>query len=121
MGLRGFGAQWLLVIKAYACRLRAGYVATGILLCLLGVGVVFYQISESCEDSTIAGTYKGYPWCTDILDHVNLTFVGVVAILVGVVVLSLGGPLHWILEKSSTAEDESPGHNQVVEKSPGST
>ena len=53
----------------------------GILLCLVGTGVVYYQISESCEDSTLAGAYKGYPWCTDVLDQINLTFLGVLALL----------------------------------------
>jgi hypothetical protein len=69
----------------------------------VGVGVVLYQASESCEDSALANAYRGYPWCSDILDHINLTFVGVIALLAGVVVIGLGGPLHWILEK-----DEKP-------------
>ena len=76
----------------------------GVVLCLLGVGVVFYQVSESCEDSALQATYQGYPWCTDVLDHINLTFVGVVALLVGALVLALGGPLHWLLEPSSEAK-----------------
>jgi hypothetical protein len=67
---------------------------------------VFYQISESCEDSAIANAYSGYPWCTDVLDHINLTFIGIVALLVGMVVLALGGPLHWILEPSAEPEGE---------------
>jgi len=86
--------------------LRGGYLVGGILVCIAGIGIVFYQISESCEDSTIASAYAGYPWCTDILDHINLTFIGVIALLVGIVVLALGGPLHWILEPS--AEPEAP-------------
>jgi hypothetical protein len=61
---------------------------------------VLYQVSESCEDSALANAYRGYPWCTDILDHINLTFVGVIALLVGIVVVGLGGPLHWIIEPS---------------------
>jgi len=73
-------------------------------MCLIGVGIVYYQVSESCEDNTLAGAYKGYPWCTDVLDHINLTFAGVVALLVGIVVLALGGPLHWILEPSSDSD-----------------
>jgi len=72
----------------------------GIVLSLIGVGVVLYQLSESCEDSALEGAYQGYPWCTDILDHINLTFVGVIALLAGIIVLALGGPLHWILEPS---------------------
>jgi hypothetical protein len=86
--------------------LRAGYVFSGILLFLVGVGVVLYQVSESCEDNTLASAYKGYPWCVDILDHVNLTFIGLVALFAGVVILALGGPLHWVLEPSSEREDE---------------
>jgi hypothetical protein len=39
------------------------------------------------------------------LDHVNLTFIGVVALFAGVVILALGGPLHWLLEPSSEPED----------------
>ena len=95
-------------------RLRVGYVFSGILLCLIGVGVVFYQLSESCEDSTLANAYKGYPWCTDILDHVNLTFVGVVALLAGIIILSLGGPLHWLFEPSQEPEDEAPRQNDAI-------
>jgi len=86
-------------------QLRSSYVITGIFLCLIGVGVVFYQVSESCEDSTLAGAYKGYPWCTDVLDHVNLTFVGVLALLAGVTVILFGGPLHWIFEPSLEPEE----------------
>lgn len=85
--------------------MRTGYLLAGILLCLIGVGVVLYQVSESCEDNTLANAYKGYPWCTDILDHVNLTFVGVVALFAGILILALGGPLHWLLESSSEAEN----------------
>jgi hypothetical protein len=91
--------------------LRAGYVFSGILLCLIGVGVVLYQVSESCEDNTLANAYRGYPWCTDILDHINLTFVGVVALFAGIVILALGGPLHWILEPSSEPENEALDRN----------
>ncbi len=92
-------------------QLRAGYVFAGVLLCLVGVGVVLYQLHESCEDSTLAGAYKGYPWCTDVLEHINLTFVGVVALMVGVVVLFLGGPLHWLLEPSSEPENAALNRN----------
>lgn len=60
-----------------------------------------YQVSESCEDSSIASEYQGYPWCSDILDHINLTFVGVMALFLGLVVIALGGRLHWLLEKGS--------------------
>ena len=75
------------------------------MLCLIGVGIVYYQVSESCEDNTLAGTYKGYPWCTDILDHINLTFAGIAMLLVGIVVLALGGPLHWLFKPSSEPDD----------------
>ncbi len=34
------------------------------------------------------------------MDHVNLTFVGVLSLFAGVVVLALGGTLHWMLESS---------------------
>jgi hypothetical protein len=78
--------------------LKTDYLLSGILLCLIGAGVVFYQVSESCEDSTLANAYQGYPWCSDILDHINLTFLGVIALFVGILVLALGGPLHWVLE-----------------------
>jgi uncharacterized membrane protein len=81
--------------------LRRGFVLAGILLCLIGVGIVFYQINESCEDSALANAYQGYPWCTDILDHINFTFVGVVVLLAGILVIILGGPLHWMLEPTS--------------------
>ena len=85
----------------------------GILLCLVGTGVVYYQISESCEDSTLAGAYKGYPWCTDVLDQINLTFLGVLALLAGIVVLAIGGPLHWLvegsLEPNTSAQNQYPG------------
>lgn len=85
--------------------MRGGYIIAGVMLCLIGVGIVYYQVSESCEDSTLSGAYKGYPWCTDVLDHINLTFAGVVALLVGLVVLALGGPLHWLLERPKAGED----------------
>lgn len=80
------------------------------MLCLIGAGTVLYQINESCEDNTLASAYKGYPWCTDILDHVNLTFLGVLALLAGITVIILGGPLHWLLEPSS--ESDLPPQNQ---------
>lgn len=80
--------------------MRSSFLAAGLVLCLAGLGVVLYQLSESCEDSALAKAYWIYPWCSDVLDHINLTFVGVVALFVGVVVLALGGPLHWILEPS---------------------
>jgi len=84
-------------------------------MCLIGVGIVYYQVSESCEDSTLAGTYRGYPWCTDILDHINLTFVGVAALLAGIIVLALGGPLHWVLEPSSGSDDLATSVNGLSE------
>ncbi len=93
--------------------MKGGFLVGGVLLCLLGVGVVYYQVSESCEDNTLAGAYTGYPWCTDVLDHINLTFVGVVALLLGAVVLSLGGPLHWLVERVSPSEDPSTGETRA--------
>ena len=72
---------------------------------------MYYQVSESCEDNTLAGAYKGYPWCTDILDHINLTFAGVVALLAGILALAFGGPLHWVLERSSDSDDLAPNQN----------
>jgi hypothetical protein len=78
--------------------LRITYLVVGAVLCLVGVATVFYQFSESCEDSTLAGAYQGYPWCSDVLDHINLTFAGVIAVLAGVIVFVLGGPLHWVVE-----------------------
>jgi hypothetical protein len=88
--------------------LRSSYLILGAVLCLLGVGTVLYQASESCEDNTLANAYRGYPWCTDVLDHINLTFVGVVAILAGVIVLGLGGPLHWIVGPEKVLEQGVP-------------
>lgn len=84
--------------------MRTGFLVSGIVFCLAGAGVVLYQLSESCEDSALASVNHVYPWCSDVLDHLNLTFVGVLALFVGLAVLALGGPLHWILEPS---EEES--------------
>lgn len=81
--------------------MRREFVLSGVLLCLVGVGIVFYQVNESCEDSALANAYNGYPWCTDVLDHINLTFVGAGALFAGAIVILLGGPLHWMLEPSS--------------------
>lgn len=75
------------------------------MLWIIGAGIVLYQVSESCEDSALAGGSKRYPWCTDVLDHINLTFARVVALLAGVVVLAHGGALHWILEPSTQLDD----------------
>lgn len=85
--------------------MRSGFLISGIVLCLVGVGVVLYQLSESCEDSAIASANRMFPWCSDVLDHVNLTFVGVLALFAGIVVLALGGSLHWILEPSKDATE----------------
>jgi len=62
--------------------------------------MVLYQLSESCEDSALASASWMYPWCSDMLDHINLTFLGVLALFAGLVVLALGGTLHWLLEPS---------------------
>jgi hypothetical protein len=91
--------------------MRTVYLISGILVCLIGVGVVLYQVSESCEDSKLANAYRGYPWCTDVLDQINLTFVGVVALMIGVIILALGGPLHWVLEPSHEDESEALNRN----------
>jgi len=78
--------------------LRSTYLVAGVFLILIGAGVVFYQLSESCEDSPLASSMHPFPWCSDVLDHINFTFVGVIALFAGVLVLALGGSLHWILE-----------------------
>jgi hypothetical protein len=85
--------------------MRTAFLVTGAVLCLMGAGVVLYQLSESCEDSALANANWMYPWCSDMLDHINLTFVGVLALFAGVVVLALGGSLHWILEPSKGEPD----------------
>jgi hypothetical protein len=81
------------------------FLITGVVLCLLGLGVVFYQLSESCEDSALANANWLYPWCSDMLDHINLTFVGVLVLFAGIVVLALGGTLHWLLEPSKGGQE----------------
>ena len=86
--------------------MRTGFLISGIVLCLVGAGVVLYQLSESCEASSLANANRMYPWCSDVLDHVNLTFVGVLALFAGIVVLALGGSLHWILEPSKVVTEE---------------
>lgn len=86
--------------------MRPGFLFAGVLAALVGVGVILYQLSESCEDSALAGANHMYPWCSDVLDHINLTFVGVFALFVGIVILALGGPLHWILEPGRAATEE---------------
>ena len=78
--------------------MRTVFLVAGAILCLVGAGVVLYQLSESCEDSALANANWLYPWCSDMLDHINLTFVGVLALFAGIVNLALGGTLHWILE-----------------------
>ncbi len=78
--------------------MRTPFLVAGVVLLLVGAGVVLYQLSESCENSALPTANLIYPWCSDVLDHVNLTFVGVLALFAGVVVLALGGSLHWILE-----------------------
>ena len=80
--------------------MRTVFLVAGVVLLLLGAGVVLYQLSESCEDSALASANWAYPWCSDVLDHVNLTFVGVVLLFAGAVTLALGGSLHWMLEPS---------------------
>ncbi len=84
--------------------MRTAFLVSGIVLLLIGAGVLFYQLSESCEGSTFPGTSHVYPWCSDVLDHINTTFVGVLALFAGIVVLALGGSMHWILERSRDAE-----------------
>ncbi len=84
--------------------MRTTFLVAGIVLCLVGGGVLFYQLSESCEVSTLPSTSHMYPWCSDVLDHINLTFVGVLALFAGIVVLALGGSMHWILERNRDAE-----------------
>ena len=78
--------------------MRVFFLVAGLVLFIAGAGVVLYQLSESCEDSALASANWIYPWCSDVLDHVNFTFVGVVALFAGAVILALGGPFHWLLE-----------------------
>jgi len=78
--------------------MRTTFLVAGAVLLFMGAGIVLYQLSESCEDSALANANWMYPWCSDMLDHINLTFVGVLALFAGLVVLALGGTLHWILE-----------------------
>ncbi len=78
--------------------MRPAFLALGVVLCTLGVEVIFYQLSESCESNSVASSNLLYPWCTDVLDHINFTFVGIVALFAGVVVLALGSSLHWLVE-----------------------
>lgn len=85
--------------------MRATYLIAGIFLILIGAGVVIYQLSESCEDSPFASSAHPYPWCSDVLDHINFTFLGIIALFAGVVVLALGSALHWILEPSKDAAE----------------
>ncbi len=80
--------------------MRKGFLISGVVLILAGAGIVLYQLSESCEDSALASANHMYPWCSDILDHINFTFVGILVLFVGIVVLALGGSLHWMLEPS---------------------
>jgi hypothetical protein len=80
--------------------MRAAFLIVGSVFLLLGAGVILYQLSESCEDSALANANWAYPWCSDMLDHINLSFLGVLALFAGIVVLALGGTLHWILEPS---------------------
>jgi len=80
--------------------MRTAFLVAGAVLLLMGAGIVLYELSESCEDSALANANWMYPWCSDMLDHINLTFVGVLALFAGLVVLALGGTLHWILEPS---------------------
>ena len=85
--------------------MRTAFLVTGLVLVLIGAGVVFYQISESCEESSLASGNHIYPWCSDVLDHINLTFAGVGALFAGVVVLALGTSLHWLLEPTKPEAD----------------
>lgn len=80
--------------------MRATFLIAGAFLILIGAGVVFYQLSESCEDSPLASSAHPFPWCSNVLDHINFTFVGIIALFAGAVVLALGSALHWILEPS---------------------
>lgn len=85
--------------------MRTAFLVAGLVLLIMGAGVIVYQLSESCEDSALANASWAYPWCSDMLDHINLTFVGVIALFAGMVVLALGGTLHWILEPN---KEETP-------------
>jgi hypothetical protein len=83
---------------------RPTYLVAGAFLVLIGCGVVFYQLSESCENSPLGGAMHPFPWCSDVLDHINLTFVGILSLFAGIIVLALGGSLHWVLEPRRTGE-----------------
>lgn len=86
--------------------LRTRFLLTGVVLFLVGGGIILYHISESCEDAALANTFSGYPWCSDVLTHINLTFVGVIALVAGIIVLALGASFHWVLEPSKTVPAE---------------
>jgi len=85
---------------------RTGFLISGIVLCLVGAGFVLYQLSEACEEGAVENANRMLPWCSDVLDHLNLTFIGVLALFAGIVVLALGGSLHWLLEPSKEAPSE---------------
>ena len=86
--------------------MKTAFLVAGVVFCLIGAGVILYQFSESCEDSTAPTANHIYPWCSDVLDHINLTFVGVLALFAGLVALALGGSLHWVLEPSRVNGEE---------------
>ena len=98
--------------------MKTAFLVVGIVLLLLGGAVVFYQLSESCEDSPLASQYRSFPWCSDALDHINFTFLGLLALFAGIVVLALGSTLHWLLESSDqpaeTAAMESSGESMIA-------
>jgi hypothetical protein len=75
--------------------MRTRFLLSGLLFCLVGAGIILYQVSESCENSELASTYSGYPWCSDVMEHINLTFVGVMAVIVGIIILALGVSPLW--------------------------
>jgi uncharacterized membrane protein len=93
--------------------LKTAFLVVGIVLCLLGGAVVFFQLSESCEDSPLAGAYRSFPWCSDALDHINFTFLGLLALFAGIIVLALGSRLHWLLEPG----DDQPPDSAAVQSS----
>ena len=83
--------------------MRRAFLLAGVVLVLLGAVAILHQVSEACEDNELGAAYAGYPWCSDILDQMNWTFVGVMAAFAGVLVVALGGPLHWVLEREPRA------------------
>lgn len=87
--------------------MRTSFLVAGLLLCFAGGAIIFYQLSETCEEGALAETYIKYPWCTDILTHTNFTFIGVLGVMAGIIILLLGTRLHWILGPGKAGDMDS--------------